>query len=129
MNKNHYVIGASLDMTSAYDLLSYQKIEEILNKRQVDPIFTNWYMDFLRNRTISIENKGVKLRRKAFRGVMQGSIISPAIFGTVVNELLELFDEDEGDGKAYLIPQLAHQQSSPKASPVKVIEDLNRNDK
>ena len=98
MNKNHYVIGASLDMTSAYDLLSYEKIEEILNKRQVDPIFTNWYMDFLRNRTISIENKGVKLRRKAFRGVMQGSIISPAIFGTVVNELLELFDEDEGDG-------------------------------
>ena len=35
-------------------------------------------------------------------------------------------DEDEGDGEAYLIPQLAHQQSSPKVSPVKVIEDLNR---
>ena len=54
-------------------------------------------MDFLRNRTISIETKGVKLQRKAFRGVMQGSIISPAIFGTVVNELLELFDEEGGD--------------------------------
>ena len=35
-------------------------------------------------------------------------------------------DEGDGDGKAYLIPQLAHQQRSPKVSPVKVIEDLNR---
>ena len=34
--------------------------------------------------------------------------------------------EDDGDGKAYLIPQLAHKQRSPKVSPVKVIEDLNR---
>ena len=72
MNKNQFVLAAFMDMTSAYDLVTYDKIEEVLTKRNADSAFIVWFMDLLRNRTITLENKGIILSKKANRGLMQG---------------------------------------------------------
>ena len=96
MNKNQFVLAAFMDMTSAYDLVTYDKIEEVLSKRQVDKAFIDWFLNLLRNRTITLENKGIVLSKKANRGLMQGSILSCIIFGLIDDELLRLYGGSEG---------------------------------
>ena len=99
--KNDYVLGALLDLVGAYNEVSYEIIEKTLIEKEVNPLFITFYMSYLRNRTITLEHKGVLVHRKCTRGVAQGSVLSPVIFALVGDALLRLFEYDMGEIPIY----------------------------
>ena len=51
-------------------------------------LITKWYNNYLRDRYIELNLKGVHATRKLNVGVAQGGVLSPRVFCQVINELL-----------------------------------------
>jgi ribonuclease HI len=81
-------VAAFLDLSAAFDVAWRPAIVNQLHKLSTPPHLTRWIARFLSNRTADVIFNGTKSRRKCIRqGVPQGSVLSPTLFATLVNDL------------------------------------------
>jgi hypothetical protein len=89
--KGGLAIGVFLDIKGAFDNVTTEGIEASLKKRKFPPTMINWYINYLKSRSINISIKGTKLRRLLKRGFAQGGVLSTIIWNVIFDELLALF--------------------------------------
>lgn len=94
MLRGKHAIGISLDIEGAFDNAQFGSIEHGLVDKEVNSTFIKWYSQFLRNRTMIAELKGVILKRRPTTGLPQGSILSPVMWNIVVDKILSRFKDN-----------------------------------
>ena len=77
-----------LDVEGAFDNIHPHKVAKLMRKRGMNPVFVDWYENYLINRFTIVEIKGLILIRKLFYGTPQGGILSPIIWNIYIDELL-----------------------------------------
>ena len=91
--KKKYTVGLSMDIEGAYDNITNHGMEEAMRKRGCEPLFIAWYSDFLRNRSIQVEYKGVEVKKYPTKGAPQGGVGSPFLWCLILDSLLPKFDD------------------------------------
>ena len=90
MNGN-YALGVFLDIKGAFDNIDLCAIEGSFHKRGISKVLCNWYVNYTRNRAISVEIRGQKEERRLTRGVPQGGVLSPLAWNILFDSFLALF--------------------------------------
>ena len=97
-----YALGTFLDIEGAFDNVSFQAIREALTKSKIDKNTSEWIMNMISNRFITLEIKNHKKRIRINRGCPQGGILSPFLWNLVVDDLLKHIEKnDVGNVQAF----------------------------
>ena len=86
--KKGYVLGTFLDIEGAFDNVSFSAIAEALMKTSIDKSTTQWIINMITNRYVTIKFKTTYRRIKIRRGCPQGGVLSPFLWNLVINDLL-----------------------------------------
>ena len=86
--KKGYVLGTFLDIEGAFDNVSFAAIAEALNKTSIDKSTTQWIINMISNRYVTVKFKTTYKRIKIKRGCPQGGVLSPFLWNLVINDLL-----------------------------------------
>lgn len=88
---NHsYTACAFLDVCSAFDNVNPTILIQILNQAGIPGKICKWIFNFLYNRTMYVKfNNIVHGPRQVYKGTMQGSTISPLLFGIYTSQINE----------------------------------------
>ena len=90
---NHnFALVTCLDLTNCFGTLPFKPVVETMEKIGCSPNFIGILKDFMENRRMSIDYKGVNLVKYCTVGQGQGSCISPWAFSIVADKLLEAID-------------------------------------
>lgn len=81
------VIAAFLDISSAYDNVVLSILKNKLCKLNIPDYLVNIIMTILNNRTISISNDPTGETRQQYRGLLQGSVLSPILYNIYSHDL------------------------------------------
>jgi hypothetical protein len=78
-----------LDMSKAFDMVNYNKLFEILLRRNIDPLYTRCLVNMYCNQRLQVKwDDTLSPFFKATNGVKQGGVLSPLLFCVYVDELL-----------------------------------------
>ena len=92
---------ALLDAEVAFNMVTYSSLLKAIESRGGEERFISWYGNYLNNRTISVNHKGIRTHRACTRGVGQGCVISPIAYNLATEGALSLFEPDaNGDTDA-----------------------------
>jgi len=90
--KEHCLV-VSLDCSGAFDNIKFDSASMALNRLNVPKAITAWYDFILRNRRVTAEIQGEKVRRIPMKGSPQGGVLSPIIWNFIMDTLLSTFQE------------------------------------
>lgn len=80
-SKNQFLLGAFLDISSAYDNVLLPVLRQKMQHLSVPVRITNFIINLLSSRTISVRTNGVNLPpRTVWKGLPQGSVLSPLLY-------------------------------------------------
>jgi exonuclease III len=86
--QNKVTIATYLDLSKAFDCLQYDKLFKKLEALGFDTNATNWFKDYLSNRTQCVDLDGpLSDWEKVNLGVPQGSICGPILFLLYINDV------------------------------------------
>ena len=91
LNKGNYVMALLLDISGAFNEISYEALVRGLVARKFDPHYIKWFNYFIHNKYILIDHKGQQIARRPTAGTGQGSCISPIAFNLSTEGALTLF--------------------------------------
>lgn len=92
LEHKEYALGVFLDISGAFNNVSYGAIVESLEAAQVESAILLWIKSLLSCRKINAEWNEARLLRIARRGTPQGGVLSPLLWLLVANELLGKFE-------------------------------------
>ena len=101
IDKKQFCLAVFLDFKGAFDTLKFSSVINAMKKRNVNFRICNWYENFLYNRKVTIENKGITLVIHPQTGEPQGGVMSAPGWNFPMDELLELIEELEAEGFAF----------------------------
>ena len=91
---NHnFALVTCLDLTNCFGTLPFKPVVDTMKAIGCKPEFIEILKDFMENRRMTIDYKGVKIVKYCTIGQGQGSCISPWAFSIVADQLLEAIDE------------------------------------
>ncbi|MDE3023336.1 MAG: hypothetical protein KGI54_16055 [Pseudomonadota bacterium] len=88
-----FAVGAFLDIEGAFDNLLPDGILQSLAQRDTPKTLLGWFGQYLRNRKVQVDYKGVHVSRKLVRGTPQGGVLSPVLWNLSFDTVLNLFNE------------------------------------
>ena len=91
--RGEFAIGVFLDIQGAFDNLPISAAVKGMELHNFPPLITGWYAHYLGGRIATTEVKGQTARRGLTRGTPQGGVLSPLIWNTAFDSLLDLFTE------------------------------------
>ena len=86
-----YSLVVFLDCAGAFDNLSFRAAEKALKRKKIKPLITKWYLNYLRNRTSTVELKGLAREILIETGCPQGGILSVLLWNITFDLLLSKF--------------------------------------
>lgn len=87
-SSNESIVAGFLDIKAAYDNVLLTVLEDKLFKLNVPIILTKFIMNMLRARIINLYlDDGTKLSRTLWRGLPQGSVLSPLLYNVYTYDL------------------------------------------
>ena len=84
-------VGVFLDISGAFDNLSYEAIKTALIAHYYPEQYVSWYTNYLQDRIAVIDVKGVSKKICLTKGTPQGGVLSPIAWNLVFDEFLDLF--------------------------------------
>jgi hypothetical protein len=95
------VLAVFIDYKGAFDNVTYEAVDEALEKANVPEFAKRWAKSSLENRQLSTNIDGNEIKFTPRKGVPQGSVLSPLFFNLIMNGPLEL--AEKGTGKDGLL--------------------------
>ena len=92
--RGKYAIAVLLDISGAFDNLSFATVNMSLTSLDVHKSIIDWYMALLKGRKITTEVKKVRVERTPTSGTPQGGVLSPIMWNFALNELLATLPKD-----------------------------------
>ena len=89
-HRNH-ALGIFLDEQGALDNIPQKSIKEALDKTLAKGKISNWIVNMISNRYITLKLAGENIIRLIPKGCPQGGVLSPFLWNLVVNNLLQVF--------------------------------------
>jgi Reverse transcriptase (RNA-dependent DNA polymerase) len=83
---NESVLAVFLDIEGAFDRASFDSFESAAERLEFEPFVTKWIKNLLRNRIITAEMHGVKVRKIPEMGCPQGGVLSPLIWLIIADD-------------------------------------------
>ena len=90
--RNKMVLNVNLDISSAFDSISYKSAINSMEERKISPKIVKWYANFLHNRTAFTNHNGIESWIKVKRGTAQGGVLSSLIWNLVFESFLKIFE-------------------------------------
>lgn len=87
------VLNVNLDISSAFDSISYKSAINSMEERNISPKIVKWYANFLHNRTAFTNHNGIESWIKVKRGTAQGGVLSSLIWNLVFESFLKIFEK------------------------------------
>lgn len=96
-SRNHSILAAFLDISSAYDHVIVSILKNKLSLLQIPPVFINFIVNMLSERSIHIiqEDSNIKSRLIS-RGLPQGSVLSPILYNIYTYDLQSSIEATDG---------------------------------
>ena len=91
----NYALAVFLDIAAAFDSVTTELMIQGLHEKGVDQLTIDWCEQFLRNRSIKIDYKGVQVTRYLMRGTPQGGVLSPILWNLAFDGFLKLFQDGD----------------------------------
>jgi ribonuclease HI len=91
--KKKSALAVFLDISGAFDNVSFDSVKNILLRRNIDPLIVNWYNHLLRNRLITSSIHDISLSAQPTQGTPQGGVLSAVIWNLVNQRMLDKFTE------------------------------------
>ncbi len=85
--QNKFALGVFLDIQGAFDNVSVDAVIKGMQEKNFPEIFINWYRSYLKYRTVTINQEGVKVKRFLTRGTPQGGLLSPLAWNLAFESL------------------------------------------
>ena len=90
-----------LDISSAFDTITPECIEQGLRRHKVDENVTKWYLSYIRERIVEIENSGDKVRKKTGIGFPQGGVCSASFWILAFNPAINIINKYKIHGNGF----------------------------
>jgi len=91
---NKYVMGIFLDISGAFDNLTWNSIIASLSEYNLPSNLLNIMKNYFQNRTARISDKHISVTKAVTKGCPQGSIIGPLVWNIVFNKsMIDDYDE------------------------------------
>jgi hypothetical protein len=87
-------LGAFLDIEGAFDRTSCDTIKQAAEGHGIEPAICRWICAMLKSRSIIATLSGETLGASVTRGCPQGGVLSPLLWGLVMDDLL--WEHDDG---------------------------------
>ena len=84
-----YAIGCLIDVSGAFNYVSYKATHEACEYFGIDPDIIEWISSMLKSRVIFVFFDSSKIVIMANKGSPQGGVLPPLLWCLVVNELIE----------------------------------------
>ena len=89
-----YTLGTFLDIEGAFDNVSFSAISTTLQNSPLDTTTTNWIINMVSNRYVTVAHKTATKRIRVKRGCPQGGVLSPFLWNLIVDDLLKFSAKD-----------------------------------
>lgn len=86
-SENKSVTAAFLDIESAYDNVDLLSLKQELNNLKIPRIMSQFIFNLFTERFIQLRVPGVNITRRLFKGVPQGSVLSPLLYDIYTRNL------------------------------------------
>jgi retron-type reverse transcriptase len=87
--RQEYTLGVFLDISGAFNNLSFKSAIKSMRKRKFPTKIINWYKYFLTNQESTMELDNNFYTRALTRGTPQGGVLSPLIWNVNFDSILE----------------------------------------
>jgi ribonuclease HI len=98
---NQYCLGVFLDIQSAFDSIQPGHIKDKLIEHGCPYDAANWYYEYLKYRTISIEGKNCSYTTDISVGFPQGGVCSASFWSIAYNEAVKILNSRGMEGQVY----------------------------
>jgi ribonuclease HI len=94
--KKEFLIATFLDINAAYDNVRLDVLRETLLSINIPPLLTNLIHNMLAERTIvmTVGRDSNPIQRKIYKGLPQGSVISPILFNIYCSQINSVVQSD-----------------------------------
>lgn len=92
-SSNNSVIAAFLDISSAYDNVLVSVLEQKLNLLQIPKMLSNFIINMLSERSLNLDIQGCTFTRLVWKGLPQGSVLSPLLYNIYTYDLESSLNE------------------------------------
>lgn len=92
-SSNNSVIAAFLDISSAYDNVLVSILEQKLNSLQVPTMLSKFIINMLSERSLNLHIEGYTFTRLVWKGLPQGSVLSPILYNIYTYDLESSLNE------------------------------------
>ena len=89
-----YVLAVSLDCSGAFDCIKFDAAQTCMERKNIPKNIITWYVNLLRNRTVTAEVQGFSATICPARGSPQGGVLSPLIWNLIMDSFLTQFQGD-----------------------------------
>ena len=89
LQAQHYTVAIFMDIKGAFDNIQNDCIAKAMADKGSKSKFIKWFQDFLHNRNINVEYKGITIKRWPVMGAPQGGVASPWMWNIIADELHE----------------------------------------
>ena len=87
LQNKHYTVALFVDIKGAFDNIKNENIVNAMKAKGCKNRYIKWCQDFLYNRNIVVDFKGVTIKRFPIMGAPQGGVSSPWMWNIIVDDL------------------------------------------
>jgi ribonuclease HI len=91
--QQRFAVGVFLDIEGAFDNLLPDGVLASLRQRGTSTELLGWFNQYLKNRRVQVDHKGVHTSRNLVRGTPQGGVLSPVLWNLAFDSVLRIFDQ------------------------------------
>ncbi len=93
LQANEYALGCFIDITGAFNYITFAAIINACTKFGIDPGITDWIYHMLKSRIVYIRYGHSLLTVTVTRGSPQGGVLPPLLWCLVIDEILEILNK------------------------------------
>ena len=95
LKRGNHALGIFLDIEGAFDNLPFEAIKKALDKTEAKGQVSNWIINMIKNRYITLKLGSTSITRHIPKGCPQGGVLSPFLWNLVLNEILDIFNKQD----------------------------------